>query len=323
MQLNNLMAKLSFHIFLLSTVLIVSCSIFKAPSPQDQLKEINWYSQQDPLLQADESIVDIFDLDSNGLPDIIAWDTKNSQLMGYMQSRKAPDQEVFSRESITALAQKPDQIAFGDFDHNGQNELAVAFGDPLFSLGLIKKSGSAAEAGVWTYEALPLASPIFASKVLFCDVNSDGLLDLVASNMYSELNGGIRVILLNPEGKAQREIGPTSYHLYSDIAILDFNGDGASDIAGTTIGFQGQLYIWQGDAKGGFKQIPFSCPAKDFRKLMIPTSERLPFPILALTADEGIWGWNKTEDEWIKLEKCEKIYSMKDSPAAPRMVTRK
>src|SRR5262249_54858167 len=78
------------------------------------------------------------------------------------------------------------------------------------------------------------------------DLNGDGVMDLVISNLGSH---NISVLLGNPDGTFQAPIAVKAGAFSSDVAVADLNGDGVMDIAAAT---SAGVSVILGEGSGSF-----------------------------------------------------------------------
>lgn len=137
-------------------------------------------------------------------------------------------------------------LAYGDFNHDGKLDLAVASGDSSISVLLGVGDG--------TFSApVSYNSGLSSTSVITADVDGDGNLDLIATG------AGVAVMFGKGNGAFW---GPAIYGVNataSAVGVADFNGDGKLDLAVTT-GISGaSLNILTGRGYGTFNPaISFS-----------------------------------------------------------------
>lgn len=155
----------------------------------------------------------------------------------------------------------PFQLRTGDFNEDGIADLAVANnGAPAITVLLGKGSGGV---GNGTFDA-PTSYGLnnLSTTLATGDFNSDGILDIVATENYS---GTIAIFRGNGSGgvgdgtfapAAHQGAGPQPF----EITVHDFDADGISDLAvGNTAG--GGVALMRGNGSGGAGDGTFAPPS--------------------------------------------------------------
>jgi len=167
------------------------------------------------------------DFNNDGIPDIV---TVNSN----------PNADYVTGNTISVLLGKgdgtflppvdytvgnnPDAVAIGDFNNDGNQDLAVLNTGPTVSILLGNGTGSF-ESATLTDNNLDYNAP---SDIVAADFNGDGITDLVVTSSTTQT-----VSLLPGRGDgtfAPPQIIPVQAP--ATIAVGDFNGDGLPDLAG-------------------------------------------------------------------------------------------
>lgn len=157
----------------------------------------------------------------------------------------------------------PNDIAMGDFNHDGKLDLAIANHEEKH-LTVLLGDGSG---GFRPAPHSPVAAEVrpHTHGVATGDLNGDGNLDLVTDNW-----GSNQVAVLFGDGKGSFGTIATFFDVgkmpYQRVRVGDVNGDGISDIITTNL--EGDnVTVLLGDGKGGFKQAagsPFPCGDSPF-----------------------------------------------------------
>ncbi|HEY6765860.1 MAG TPA: VCBS repeat-containing protein [Candidatus Sulfotelmatobacter sp.] len=162
-------------------------------------------------------------------------------LVGFSSSLSA-QQQIFKSAPQFAVGPEPIQVASGDFNHDGNPDLAVLnLGGP--SVSILLGDGKGGFATAVNYAVGQTGTNLTALAI--GDVNNDGNLDVVVS-FNSGSNGGLNVLLGNGDGTFQAAI--TNAQVAPVAFVLgDFNGDGKLDIACEDQGNGTSLLLGNGD----------------------------------------------------------------------------
>ena len=155
------------------------------------------------------------------------------------------------------VADSPQDLAVGDFDRDGTQDLVVTINSPTVSLSLLRGNGDG------TFQApvnFPNTTNLDSPTVVTTDLNNDGMLDVVVGHAIGcftapcVVGRTISVLLGNGEGTFQptREVEVGTG--ISEIAVGDFNRDGHKDLA--ISGDSSRLYRLYGLGDGRFVQQP-------------------------------------------------------------------
>jgi archaellum component FlaF (FlaF/FlaG flagellin family) len=146
----------------------------------------------------------------------------------------------FEARSTTPVDNAPWSLATGDFNHDGQMDVAVAV-DTGIAILLGKGNGTFRPAVVYPDAAVP-------SWVVVADLNHDGNLDVVVANQESSVS----VLLGNGDGSFQPAKTFNISAMPNALAVGDFNGDKKPDLA---IADPPYISILLGNGDGTF-QVP-------------------------------------------------------------------
>jgi hypothetical protein len=125
------------------------------------------------------------------------------------------------------LGRSPGSIAIGDFNHDGNPDLAIVDGSGLDVVYILlgTREGTFQLAGTYGVGYYP-------SCVVAADFNGDGNLDLaVADSGYDHDGQGVSIILGNGDGTFQQPTQIPAGSSPSFLAVADLNGDGKLDLA--------------------------------------------------------------------------------------------
>ena len=163
----------------------------------------------------------------------------------------------------------PNAIAVGDFNGDGQPDLATA--NSAYSVGIFLNNG-AGSFSTANGSPITLFQGGQATAIVTGDFNGDGNLDLAAGDDL----GKIFILLGDGNGGFTVTGSPlNAASLIRSIAIGDFNGDGKLDLAATNY-TTNNLTILLGDGSGGFSAAtgspiavgshPYSVVVGDFNR---------------------------------------------------------
>ena len=145
----------------------------------------------------------------------------------------AQGQDVSFEEARNFTAgNNPLSVAVGDFNSDGQPDLAVANDSYPFPGTVSVLLGNADGS---FQEARNFAAGSFPSSVAVGDFNGDGRQDLVVTNFYNDSNE-VSVLFGNGDGTFQAPRIFIAGNEPDSVAVGDFNGDGVPDLAVANFG---------------------------------------------------------------------------------------
>jgi hypothetical protein len=191
----------------------------------------------------------VADVNGDGISDVVVADPANYALVVFLGNGDGSFR-LASKISTKAI---PTSIAVGDLNRDGKFDLVV--GNQSFSGTFSVYWGN----GDGTFQAPTVYQPgIFPgtiSSVAVADFNGDGILDIAATNNFSN---ELFILLGKGNGTFQSPIAYDSGGLPSSIVASDLNGDGRSDLA---VGMSGGISIF----------LSSSFPANTSSSLLVPT----------------------------------------------------
>ena len=217
-----------------------------------------------PLLPS-PMVVAVGDFNGDGHPDVVACDQPWGEspwweagvLLGDGAGGFAP------RIGVPAITASCRDIAVGDFNGDGKQDLVTAFNEPLDEQG----AGVLLGDGSGHFSAMTLYSThLEPFAVAVGDLNGDGNEDLVAAETL-EGTGELEVLLGDGGGFAGAPGGDVVITNNggppSGLALGDFDGDGRQDVA-SALGMR--ALVLRGDGKGGLsKPVAFPVGAHPVR----------------------------------------------------------
>ena len=160
-----------------------------------------------------------------------------------------------ARMNFAAGGQTQD-LAAGDFNSDGKQDLAVTINSPQISLSLLTGNGDG------TFNApvnFPNTTGFDAPVIVATDVNNDTRLDLLIAHTLAcftapcVASDDLTIMLGNGNGTFQSSQMDVGIGM-AEIAVGDFNRDGNKDLA--MAGSQARLYLLRGNGDGTFVQQP-------------------------------------------------------------------
>ena len=160
-----------------------------------------------------------------------------------------------ARVNFPAGGQTQD-LAAGDFNSDGKQDLAVTINSPQISLSLLTGNGDG------TFNApvnFPNTTGFDAPVIVATDVNNDSRLDLLIAHTLAcftapcVVSDDLTIMLGNGDGtfqSSQMDVGTGM----AEIAVGDFNRDGFKDVA--IPGSQARLFLLNGVGNGTFVRQP-------------------------------------------------------------------
>ena len=169
--------------------------------------------------------VQVADLNKDNHADIIAATLGDNQVVSVFLGEGTGN--FGSRTQFPIVGSFPTSIAVGDFNRDGNPDLAVSnYTDNTVSILQGDGAGGLTSAGTYSVGS----SPLF---VTVADVNHDGLLDVITSDYGGS---SLSVLLGNGLGgfASASNFSTGSNPFY--IAVADFNADGLTDLAVANVG---------------------------------------------------------------------------------------
>lgn len=185
------------------------------------------------------------DFNNDGRPDLVIADGS------YVSVMLGNGDGTFRQPIDTTIFKPTGSFALGDFDHDGNLDVAVPTGPGTIGLGILLGNGDG------TFRQGAQYSATSAESVAAGDFNGDGNLDLAVAE------GGFPVEILLGNGDGTFQYGAT-YQSSSPVAITaaDVNGDGKLDLLFITTTYPSalcELTVMLGNGDGRFQpQTSFS-----------------------------------------------------------------
>ena len=232
-----------FRTLLCSIVIFVFTAQAAAQSTQSPTFTIQVY----PLLANNHIAVD---LNGDGILDLAGAGANGAAVM-----LGNADGTFQARVNFPAAGQTQD-LAAGDFNSDGKQDLAVTINTPQISLSLLTGNGDG------TFNApinFPNTSGFDSPVIVATDVNNDTRLDLLIAHTFAcftapcVVSDDLTIMLGNGDGTFQSSQMDVGIGM-AEIAVGDFNRDGFKDLA--MAGDSARLYLLRGNGDGTFVQQP-------------------------------------------------------------------
>ena len=183
----------------------------------------------------------ILDLNGDGISDRVLVNKRNTITVSLGRANGTLDDGINCAVGFDAEA-----VSFGDFDNDGNTDIAVAnsFFDEDISLLLGNGDGTFAASRAFTIADQPLGS----LDIVTGDFNNDGIVDLATPNRRSDFAS---VLIGRGDGTFNDAVNYTVETSATSIALGDLNGDGIQDLV--TASERGSVSVLIGRGDGTFE----------------------------------------------------------------------
>ena len=213
--------------------------------------QLDFNQQVIPVGRAPGSVA-IADVNHDGKPDIIVANTIDgtlSVLLGDGKGHFTP-----AAGSPVACGKSPNDIATGDFNNDGNLDIAIANTEtPYLTILLGDGKGRFAPS---PHSPFDTQSHPHVHGVAVGDFNGNGKLDAVTDSW-----GHDQILMFLGDGKGNLVLPGKAFHTgkrpYQRLRSADFNKDGTPDVVTTDLD-QNAVSILLGDGKGGLRDAPGS-----------------------------------------------------------------
>ena len=243
MKSTSSLSKFPFRKTLLCSLLIF---VFTIQAAAQSTQSPTFSIQSYPLLANSHIAVD---LNGDGILDLQARSKRGGGYAGQCQ------RHISSQGELPTGGQSQD-LAAGDFNSDGKQDLAVTINSAQISLSLLTGNGDG------TFNApvnFPNTTGFDAPVIVATDVNNDTRLDLLIAHTLACFTApcvssdDLTIMLGNGDGTFQSSQMDVGIGM-AEIAVGDFNRDGNKDLA--MAGNQARLYLLRGNGDGTFVQQP-------------------------------------------------------------------
>ena len=171
----------------------------------------------------------IGDLNHDGIPDLVVANSFSTTGYGNVAVLLGKGDGTFGKPVRYQAGVRPWQVALGDFDGDGNLDLAVVpiGGEDKIYVLLGNGDGTFGKAKAYR-------SGMYPGSIAVADFNGDGILDLAVANVTGPKPSHISILLGNGNGTFQPPIAfPVGVNPAS-LITADFNHDGKPDLAALT-----------------------------------------------------------------------------------------
>ncbi len=197
-----------------------------------------WREERGPTRQGRYQGLAVVDLDRDGFVDIVTTEPENDAIVLFFGSAG----RWHSRE---LKAHRPTRsVAVADLDRDRDLDLVVTTeraveiwtGD---GEGNFERQGELALHGEF-------------EDVCLADVDGNGWIDIVLADHSPLDSQGVLVCYALEPLTWSMPRGPRSTESFTDVEVVDVDGDGALDLIGAASSLQGGAYLWLSDRRGGW-----------------------------------------------------------------------
>jgi hypothetical protein len=209
------------------------------------------------------------DLDRDGNLDLLAANQGESTISGSLSVLRGRGDGTFESEVRLPLALRPSAVTTGDFDRDGDTDLAVAnFNDSTITVLLRTAAGGYVPQPSFSAGRLPI-------RIEAVDLDGDGVLDLAVADQGKQEGATIPGDVCWFRGRGNGTFDPrvvlfNGMLRTSDLTVADLDADGDPDLVVTDertyshelSNLQGGLFVLRNQGLGVF--VPTSYPAATF-----------------------------------------------------------
>lgn len=184
------------------------------------------------------AIISLIDKDGDGDMDILA--TRNNKII-YIVNKSTPGTFLFEIESLPIeFATTYPHLLGADFDKDGKIDILV--GDQTGRIKVYYNRNDTYSEYDVDY-ILPAPDEANLQVLKIADINSDGMLDIVAGSLFAEKKG---LMVYFNGGQSFTPFVISEKHSFGDVQVIDFDKDGDVDIlTSSDIGiFKNQVDLW-------------------------------------------------------------------------------
>jgi hypothetical protein len=163
------------------------------------------------------------DLNNDGIPDLVVANFGQLGKTGNLAVLLGNGNGTFQAAAIFPAGDRPQNVALGDFNNDGNLDVAAIVGDHDGSVSILLGTGDGRIGNGRNYQAG--ANP---ECIAVGDFNGDGNLDIVVTNDTTE--GTVTILLGNGDGTFQPPITERVASGPLKFVVTDINNDGKPDI---------------------------------------------------------------------------------------------
>lgn len=194
------------------------------------------------LLSQESRVIEPVDLRGTGRKDLVSLDWTS----GYIHYNQGAGAFLGTPWAVQ-VSGSSNNIAITDFDGDGHEDIVLTSGGEFPNVQLYRNQG---DGSLRLHRSLSAACDFFKSVggVAAGDVNSDGIVDIVATAAFNRPASCLVVHIGKGDGTFEKPLVLPSYDIPQTVRIADVNDDGRDDVVVLHAGWGALgIYMQQGD----------------------------------------------------------------------------
>jgi hypothetical protein len=184
----------------------------------------------------------VADVNGDGKADVVATDLYGSAVDVLLGNGNG----TFGAQQAFAAGPMPYSVAVADFDGDGRPDLVVTNASQQ-TVSVLMGNGNGTFGVPHTFATETVG---YANTATVGDVNGDGKIDLVVSNLSTA--GSVSVLLGNGDGTFGAQSAFSARNYTRDVHLVDLNGDGKLDVVAVNT-YDNSVSILLGNGNGTFQ----------------------------------------------------------------------